>query len=272
MHDGSAEHLVFDAPAEGVARVTFNRPERYNAFTFGMYRELLTWLQAVQYDTDVRVVVVTGAGKGFCSGHDLGADKMPSWASPGVSDVHRDMYAMQLIRRIPLAMRAMPQPVIAAVNGAVAGIGWMFALAADVAVAGSSARFVNAFHNVGIGSEGGISYLLPRAVGGQRAAELLLTGRPVGADEAAEIGLVLDTVADDELMGRVLALADAMILNTPLDNWLTKQAMHANADATSFAQALDLDTRGVVLARTTEDTAERRQASADGRRPHYRHR
>ncbi len=263
--------MVFDSPVPGVRRVTFNRPEKYNAFTFDMYRTLLEWLRSVQFDAEARVVVLTGAGRGFCSGQDLAAGSPPPWAPPNVGNQYRDLYAMQEIREIPLVMRGLPQPVIAAVNGPVAGIGMMFALAADIAVAARSARFVNAFHNVGIGSEGGVSYLLPRAVGSQRAAELLFTSRVVEADEAADIGLVLESVPDDELMQRVLELASNMMLNTPLDNWLTKQSLHANIEAQSFARALDMDTRGVVLSRTTRDTGERRAANAERRPPDYTH-
>jgi len=263
--------LLFDTPAPGVRRATFNRPTTYNSFTFDMYRALLEWLRAVQYDADVRVVVVTGAGRGFCSGQELTASSPPPWAPDGVGRTHLDLYAMQEIRDIPLAMRSLPQPVIAAVNGPVAGIGLMFVLAADLAVAAKSAKFVNAFHNVGIGTEGGVSYLLPRAVGSQRAAELLLTGRAVDADEAVNIGLFLEAVPDDQLMTRVLDIAEAMMINTPLDNWLTKQALHANLEAPSFARALDLDTRGVILTRGTTDTAERQAADKEHRQPNYKH-
>jgi enoyl-CoA hydratase len=236
-----------------------------------MYRTLLEWFRSVQFDADARVVVLTGAGKGFCSGQDLTAGTPPPWAPPNVGNQYRDLYAMQEIRELPLAMRGLPQPVIAAINGPVAGIGMMFALAADIAIASRSARFVNAFHNAGIGSEGGVSYLLPRAVGSQRAAELLFTSRVVEADEAADIGLVLETVPDDDLMPRVLELASSIMANSPLDNWLTKQSLHTNLEAQSFARALDLDTRGVVLSRTTQDTAERRAATSERRPPNYTH-
>jgi enoyl-CoA hydratase len=168
-------------------------------------------------------------------------------------------------------MRALPVPVIAAVNGAAAGIGLMFALGADIAIAAQTARFINAFHHTAIGSEGGVSYLLPRAVGTQRAAELLLTGRTVGAEEAERIGLVLRTVPDDQLMAETLTLAKAMMANTPLDNWLTKQAFYANLDAPSYAHALDLDTRGVVIARTSADMHERRAAASENRPPRFEH-
>jgi enoyl-CoA hydratase len=270
MNESIEGSLLFDTPTQGVRRVTFNRPTTYNAFTFDMYRELLEWLRAIQYDADARVVVLTGAGRGFCSGQDMRDSSPPPWAPAGVGRQHRDLYAMQEIREIPLAMRGLPQPVIAAVNGPVAGIGMLFVLASDLAVAARSAKFVNAFHNVGIGTEGGVSYLLPRAVGSQRAAELLLTGRAVDADEAADIGLVLEAVPDDQLMTRVLEMAETMMVNTPLDNWLTKQALHANLEAQSFARALDLDTRGVVLSRTTIDATERRAADTEHRPPNYK--
>ncbi|MEV8546844.1 enoyl-CoA hydratase-related protein [Streptomyces sp. NPDC051572] len=262
---------MLDTPTAGVRRITFNRPETYNAFTFDMYRSLLDALRAIQYDTEARVVIVTGAGAGFCSGHDVRTPTPVSWAPDVSVGPHRDLFAMQEIREIPLAMRALPQPVIAAVNGPAAGIGLMFVLAADIAVAARSAKFVNAFHNTGIGSEGGVTYLLPRAIGSQRAAEFLLTGRPVEAEEAAEIGLVLRAVPDDQLMPTALGLAEAMRSNTPLDNWLTKQALHANSEGQSFARAMDLDTRGVALSRTTMDLMERRAALAEGREPTYKY-
>lgn len=263
--------LVLDTPMAGVRRITFNRPEVLNAFTFAMYAELLGMLHDIQYDADARVVVLTGAGKGFCSGHDLAAPKTPPWAPADVGPLHRDLYAMQEIRQLPLRMRGLPQPVIAAVNGPAAGIGLLFALGADIAIAARAATFVNAFHHTAIGSEAGVSYLLPRAVGTQRAAELLLTGRTVDAEEAERIGLVLKTVPDEQLMSETLTLAEAMIANTPLDNWLTKQAFYANLDAPSYAHALDLDTRGVVMARTSADMLERRAASSEGRPPRFRH-
>jgi enoyl-CoA hydratase len=263
--------LLVDSPAEGVTRITFNRPEVRNAFTFEMFRELLALLRGIQYDAGTRVVVLTGAGMGFCSGIDVSTPTIPEWVPTDVGTVHRDLYAMQEIREIPILMRGMPQPVIAAVNGSVAGFGAVFALAADVAIAGGSAKFVNAFHYSAIGSEGGVSYLLPRAVGTQRAAELLLTTRTIGADEAARIGLVLETVPDDALEAATLALAASMMGNTPLDNWLTKQALYANLDAPSYAHAVDYDTRGVVIARTTADMHERRAAVTEQRPPHFRH-
>jgi enoyl-CoA hydratase len=271
MPTDAASSITLDTPAEGVRRITFNRPETFNAFTFDMYRSLLAALRDIQYDTEVRVVIVTGAGAGFCSGHDVRNPTPVSWAPDVAGGPHRDLMAMQEIREIPLAMRALPQPVIAAVNGPVAGIGLLFVLAADIAVAARSAKFVNAFHTTGIGSEGGVTYLLPRAVGSQRAAEFLLTRRPVGADEAAEIGLVLRAVPDDKLTPTALELAEAMRLNTPLDNWLTKQALHANSEGQSFARAMDFDTRGVVLSRTTADLKERRAALAEGRSPDYKY-
>jgi enoyl-CoA hydratase len=262
--------LLVDMPMDGVTRITFNRPEVLNAFTFDMYRELLMILRDIQYDVATRVVVLTGAGKGFCSGHDLTTLTTPAWAPADVGSLHRDLYAMQEIREIPILMRGLPQPVIAAVNGSVAGIGFVFALAADIAIAGASAKFVNAFHYTSIGSEAGVSYLLPRAVGTQRAAELMLTAKTVGAEEAERIGLVLKTVPDDRLVAETLELAESMIANAPLDNWLTKQALYANLSAPSYAHAMDFDTRGVVMARTTADMHERRAAAAEQRPPHFR--
>lgn len=263
--------VLVDRTEESIVTITFNRPDVQNAFTFDMYHSMLLILREIQYDISVRVVILTGAGRGFCSGHDVKTQSDPPWADDRVGQLHRELYAMQEIRELPLLIRSIPQPVIAAVNGSVAGIGALFVLAADLAIAARSAKFVNAFHNTGVGTEGGVSYLLSRAVGTQRAAEILLTERTLWAEEAARIGLVLKDVPDQELMDTVLEIARAMVRNTPLDNWLTKQSLHASQGVSSYADAIDFDTRGVILARMTADVQERRAARAEGRQAHYRH-
>jgi enoyl-CoA hydratase len=139
-----------------------------------------------------------------------------------------------------------------------------------MAIAAKSAKFVNAFHNAGTGSEGGLSYLLPRAVGTQRATELLLTARPVLAEEAERIGLVLRTVPDDQLMSAVLEVAEAIVANAPLDTWLTKQNLNHNLHAGSFEQAIAFETRASAMASTTEDAQEKRLSRREKRAPVFR--
>src|SRR5207302_1013389 len=156
-----------------------------------MYEELLGHLEAIRMDATVRCVVLHGAGRAFCAGHDLRGGPSASWSDPSLGPAYAMHRNLAMIGRIPQVMRQLPQPVIAAVNGAAAGVGFAFALAADLCVAAQSAKFVNATHNAGTGHEVGMSWLLPRAIGTQRAAEILLTARPILADEAASIGLVL---------------------------------------------------------------------------------
>jgi enoyl-CoA hydratase len=234
-----------------------------------MYADLFDILAGIARDPEVRVVVITGAGRGFCSGHDGSAGGDRPWVPDGVGRAHVSMYTMGLLNKIAPTLRAMPQPVIAAVNGAAAGIGYAIALGCDVAVAGSSAKFVNAFHNAGTGSECGVSYMLPRAVGSQRAAELLLTARPVLAEEAERIGLVTRAVPDDQLMDEVLKIAQAMVECTPLDLWLTKQSLYANEGAGSLEQATVLDHRASMIVIGTDDQAEKRAARGERRPPKF---
>ena len=190
-------HLIVDDPEQGIKRITLNRPQQLNAFTFEMYPQLIEVLRALQHDSKTRVVLLTGSGKGFCAGHDLKAAGEPPWIDDAqMGKAYAGKHSLSEIGMIPSLIRHLPQPMICAVNGAAAGIGFALALAADLCIAGRSAKFVNSVHNAGTGHELGISYMLPRAIGTQRAAELLLTARPVPADEAERIGLVLKTVDD----------------------------------------------------------------------------
>jgi enoyl-CoA hydratase len=176
---------------------------------------------------------------------------------------------MARLGAIPMLMRALPQPVIAAVNGATAGAGYSVALAADLCIAGRSAKFVNAFHNAGTGHELGLSYMLPRLVGAQRAAELLLTGRAVPAEEAAAMGMILRAVDDADLQQEALALAARIMANSPIGIALTKQSMWLNAGAGSLEAAIELENRAIFISQSTEDSAEKRSAMVEKRAPGF---
>src|SRR5271156_3839654 len=202
--------IVVDDPEPGVKRITLNRPQQLNAFTFEMYAELIAVLRGLERDSKTRVVILTGNGKGFCAGHDLKAAGAPPWIDdPEMGKMYAGKHSISEIGMIPPLIRHLPQPVICAVNGAAAGIGFALALAADLCIAARSAKFVNSVHNAGTGHELGISYMLPRAIGTQRAAELLLTARPVSAEEAERIGMVLRVVDDAALMDEAMKLAGA---------------------------------------------------------------
>src|SRR3954466_14700922 len=192
--------ILFERSPDGIATLTLNRPDALNSFSFTMYEELISVLESLRHDAGTRVVILTGAGRAFCAGHDLRSSGPAPWVDPALGKAYANKHSITRIAQIPLLMRAIPQPVIAAVNGAAAGLGFAFALAADLCLAADSARFVNAIHNAGTGHELGMSWMLPRPVGTQRAAEILLTSRPVPADEAQRIGLALRAVPDDCLM------------------------------------------------------------------------
>ncbi len=264
-----SENFLIDEPIEGVKRITINRPESMNAFTFPMYQEFIALLEGVKYDANVRVVILTANGKAFCTGHDLRASGSPDWVDPSVGKAYNTKYTMSVLASIPPLIRSLPQPVICAVNGTVAGMGYAFPLACDISIAGKSAKFVNSIHNAATGCELGMSYMLPRAVGVQRAAELLLTARPVLSDEAERIGLVLKTVADEDLQDACLDLAKQIMVNVPLGIWTTKQSMWLNQSAASLEQAMEIETRAVFMAQSTEDAAEKRKSFFEKRPPKF---
>lgn len=261
--------IITDTPAEGVTRITLNRADALNSLTFAMYEALIGIFEAIRFDPAVRVVILTGAGRAFCAGHDMRAGGSARWVPEGLGKAQRTRAMLARMGAIPTLMRALPQPVIAAVNGAAAGAGYSLALAADLCIAARSAKFVNAYHNAGTGHEFGLSYLLPRAIGAQRAAELLLTGRAVPAEEAAAIGMVLRVVDDQELADAALALADAILVNSPIGIAMTKQSMWLNQAAGSLEAAIEMENRAIIVSQSTADTAEKRQAFIEKRRPKF---
>jgi enoyl-CoA hydratase len=262
--------LLIDQPHEGVKRITLNRPDQLNAFTFDMYSELIEVLKGLRHDSKTRVVILTGAGRGFCAGHDLRSGGKAGWIDDhDMGKAYISRHGMMEIGSIPVLMRQLPQPVICAVNGAAAGVGFAFALAADLCIAGRSAKFVNSIHNAGTGHEFGMSYLLPRAIGTQRAAEILLTARAVLADEAERIGLVLRAVPDEELQNTALELAKAILVNVPVGVWITKQSLWFNQGVGSLETAMELESRGVFVAQSTADAAEKRQSFLEKRAPKF---
>jgi enoyl-CoA hydratase len=271
MNEGIAmsANILVDEPVEGVRRLTLNRPESMNAFTFGMYEEFVAILNQLKFDSKIRVVILTGNGKGFCTGHDLRDGGKATWIDPNVGKAYMTKYVMSVLASIPTLMRSLPQPIICGVNGTVAGMGYALPLAADISIAAKSAKFVNSIHNAATGCELGMSYLLPRAIGTQRAAEILLTARPVLSDEAERIGLVLKTVPDEELSGACLELAKNIAVNVPLGIWTTKQSMYYNQNAGSLEQAMEMESRAVFMAQSTEDAVEKRKSFLEKRTPRF---
>lgn len=252
-------------PLDGVALLTLARPERLNALTFAMFDELESAVDAAAREEDVRVIVLTGAGRGFCAGLDL--DDAARLGDMGLAE---NLLGQESWARAVTRVHEVATPVVAAVNGPAAGAGFALALAADVRVASTAARFNAAFVRVGLsGGDCGASYFLPRLVGAGRAAELLLTGRIVEAEEAARIGLVERLVEPEALLDEALALAGQILANSPIGIRLTKQCLRANLDAPSLASALELENRSQVLAARTTDHREALEAFRSHRPPRY---
>ncbi len=257
--------LRLERAADGVALATLNRPERLNAITFRMFEEWRALCEAVDADDEVRALVVTGAGRAFCAGLDLSEA-----ATLGDMTVPEMMRGQETWADATAAFHLLSKPVIAAVNGAAAGAGFSLALAADIRIAAPEARFNAAFVRIGLsGGDCGSSYFLPRIVGVGRAAEILLTGRFVGAEEAASIGLVNRVVPTDSLLDEALATAHLIAENSPFGVRLTKRVLHLNVDAPSLTAALDVENRNQVLTTRTADMAEALTAFREKRSPRY---
>jgi enoyl-CoA hydratase/carnithine racemase len=246
------ETLLLESPADGVVQVTLNRPDRFNAMTVTMFDELEAVARAIGDDRDVRVVILTGAGRAFCAGYDLDeAEELASLSAMGMLD--RQEHAARALS----AVRAVPVPVIAAVNGAAAGGGLALALMADIRLGSPAARFNAAFVRIGLSAgDLGASWLLTRLIGPAHASEICFTGRMVAADEALAIGLVNRVSEPDRLLGDVLALAEAIVANSPGGVQLSKRALQANLEISSYAAALELENRGQALLTRSADMAE----------------
>jgi len=270
-NDGEPDLLV-DRAHPGVAVLTLNRPHHLNALTSEMLAMIYRTLEALGHDETCRVIVVTGAGRGFCAGDDLADYRPPDWVPVDVGPIQSNMYQQKYVAQLVPRLRALPQPVIAAVNGPTAGAGYALALGADLRIAAESALFVDAFVKIGAsGAELGLSWLLQRIVGATRAAELVLTGRRVGGAEAARIGLVLETVPDGEVVPAALRLADEISSNTPFGTWMGKATLWSNLEIGSLEAAIDLEARTQILALATEDAKEQLLAYRERRPPRYTH-
>jgi enoyl-CoA hydratase len=251
--------VLVEHPRPQVALITLNRPERMNSMAFDVMVPLKAALEEVTYDNSVRVVVLTGAGRGFSSGADhKSAGEVPTYA----------LRSMQILDDVILALRRLHQPVIAAVNGAAIGGGLCLALAADIRVAASGAYFRAAGINNGLtASELGLSYLLPRAIGSSRAFELMLTGRDVDAQEAERIGLVSRQVPEDQLLETCYAMAQQMAAFSRPGIELTKRTLWSGLDAASLEGHMQAEGLGQLFVRLLTTNFEEAVAARAAKRP-----
>ena len=249
--------LQLDRPRDGVVVVRLNRPERLNAINEAMQTELGQTMADLAADESVHAVVLTGAGRGFCAGIDMRdfGPNVPEASAPALDR----MRFQEKMAALAEAVRDLPQPVVAAVNGPCVGAGFALCLAADIRICSAAASFGNAAILLGLsGAEMGMSYHLPRIVGTSVAADWMLTGRMVSADEANRRGLVSEVVDPDRLSERAVELAALIADLAPLGVQLTKRALQVNTDAASLSSALELENRNQVITHATDEAAARR--------------
>jgi enoyl-CoA hydratase len=262
--------VLVDKPRPHVTLITLNRPERMNAMAFDVMIPLRERIEEVSVDNDTRVVVLTGAGGGFCSGADLeDPGTMPD--IDGLTLPTIALRALGILEDVVLAIRKMHQPVIAAVNGPAIGGGFCLSLAADIRVASESALFRAAGINNGLtASELGISYLLPRAIGSSRAFDIMLTGRDVDAAEAERIGLVSSAVPENALLDTCYAMAERIIGYSRAGTEVTKKMLWSSLDASSLTAQMDHEGIAQLYVRlTTKNFEEAVRARKEKRTPVY---
>jgi enoyl-CoA hydratase len=263
-------YVLVSKPRPHVSLITLNRPERMNAMAFDVMIPLRQRIEEVSVDNDTRVVVLTGAGAGFCSGADLeDPGALPNVEGLTVTSIARR--ALEVLDDVVLAVRKMHQPVIAAVNGPAIGGGFCLSLAADIRVASEAALFRAAGINNGLtASELGISYLLPRAIGSSRAFDIMLTGRDVEAAEAQRIGLVSSVVPGDALLDTCYAMAERIMGYSRVGTEVTKRMLWSSLDASSLTAHMDHEGIAQLYVRlTTENFEEAVRARKEKRAPVY---
>lgn len=261
--------VVRSEPAPGIVQLTLNRPDKLNAMTGELVQSLHEHLDAVAVDPVARVVILTGEGRGFCAGLDLGG----YGTAPHTEHLGRTQAGFAVQKHIASLMpklRSLPQPVIAAVNGPAAGGGFALVLGSDIRLAARSAKFNAAFIRIGLSAcDIGTSWVLPRLVGAARAQELMLTGRVFDAEEAYRIGLVVDLLDDDALLDAALTKAHEVMRNAPFGVALTKEGMWGALEIPAMQNAIDLENRQQIMASATADHSEAMMAFLERRPPNY---
>ena len=248
--------------AEGVLTLTLNRPDALNSFTVEAKEALLVALKEAARDKEVRVIVLTGAGRAFSAGQDLKERQ-----APGVSDLGTELRVRY--NPIILAMRRLEKPIIGAVNGVAAGAGISIALACDIVIAAENATFIEAFAGVGLVPDTGSTWFLPRLVGPARAAEMMFTADPVDAATAERIGLISRVVPADKLMDEANALAGRLARSAPIALALAKRALNRALDM-RLDEALDYEAQLQSIAGRSDDHKEGVAAFVEKRPPNFR--
>ena len=261
----SYEDIIYEK-SERVATLTFNRPERLNAITNVMRSEILEAMKDASEDDDIRVVVIKGAGKGFCAGADLaGGGKQSQTDAPAPnSRLPRDSFQEAFAR----VMWDMPKPAIASINGAAAGLGFGMALTCDIRISSSLGKFASAFSRISLVPEACMTFYLPRIIGLARSAEILYTGRQVLADEALSIGLVNQVVPPEELDEAVNTMAVTLANAAPIAIQLTRRELYRGLEGT-FDGQLEMELYHQKFLQGSMDSKEGPRAFMEKREPDF---
>lgn len=260
------ETILYDV-SNGVATITLNRPDAYNALTMQMYTELVDVLKQIKRNVDVRAVVLTGAGKGFCSGADL-VEVQANMATLEIGDILRDG-----LHHVITGIRRLEKPVICAINGVAAGAGASLALACDLRIVSEKASFVfAAFVNIGLIPDAGSTHFLPQLVGASKAFELAMladSNNRVTAEQALNLGLITRVVPHDDLMSETGVLADKMALMATKAVGLAKRAIYKSSER-SMEDQLEAEAQLQTIATRTHDFQEGVMAFIEKRQPQFK--
>ena len=258
---------------EGILEVRMNRPDRLNALNPALIADLIAVFRGLQHDRKTRVVILTGTGKGFCAGADLQEQAGPG-AVPGTAGMSQLGFVykyQEYLAQLMLAIHECDKPVVAAINGAAVGGGFAIALASDIRIASTAAKFGAVFIKVGLSAcDVGTSYFLPRLVGTGVAAELMLSGRIFEAAEAREIRLVSQVVEPEALEGSTVELARSIAENSEYGVWMTKKGLWSGIDAPSLRHTMEMENRTQVLGCFTGAMEESMAAFSAGRKPRWK--
>ncbi|MGD9733321.1 MAG: enoyl-CoA hydratase/isomerase family protein [Desulfamplus sp.] len=228
-----------------IGRITLNRPLNYNAFDLKMVEEFESLLNQLRYDEETTVIIIDGGdAKGFCAGLDMKTYGMEIFAMAPV----KAYQAQARMSRLFLGMRQIPQPIISCIHGAAAGIGFSLAMASDIRILSTDAKFSAAYINIGLGgADMASSYFLPRLIGSGRANEFLLTGNWMDAKTAMELGFASQVVEKDQMINSAMALAKTMTEKNPLGISMTKEAINCNLDCSGLEAALNVEDRNQMM-------------------------
>lgn len=252
--------------------LTLNRPEALNTINVRMVSELQHYFGSLYENTDVRIVVLRGAGRAFCAGLDIKAAESRRGDGANEYEPVGGGFGFQgYLAEVYIRMRRCPQPIIALVQGPACGGGMSFALASDIRIAGESMKMNAAFIRIGLSAcDMGSSYFLPRLAGVSVASELMLTGRFIHAQRALATGLVSEVVADDQLESAAQPYLDEMLTTSPMGLRLTKEGLNIAIDANSLESAMAIENRNQLMCARTEDAREGMLAFIEKRAPAYK--